>query len=291
MRTEEEMMQLIVDVAKTHPEVIAVGMNGSRTNKRAPKDVFQDYDIVYVVNDMKRLLEDRSWIDAFGDRLIMQTPEESVLFEPSLGKRFTFLMQFIDDTRIDLTLCPLSEVEDWLEEDRLVRIIYDPGNLLPRVPIATDQDYWVKKPSNEEFFDCCKEFWWVSTYVVKGLYRHEKAYATDHLYNYCYHELLRLFSWQVGENTHYSLSVGKNYKYLSSYLTKEENEALNDLLDFRTEDSCWRSLCNMEALFHQTAERFAESTGLRYNGNEGQALMSYTHRWYNQAKEEPLQKK
>ncbi|KAF1296806.1 aminoglycoside adenylyltransferase [Enterococcus sp. JM4C] len=284
MRTEAEMMQQIIDIARRRPEILAVGMNGSRTNRRAPKDQFQDYDIVYVVNDLAKLLADRSWLDEFGERLIMQTPEEMALFAPSLGKRFTFLMQFTDDTRIDLMLCPLSEVENWLKEDRLIEIIYDPSHILPAVPRATDKDYWVQKPTNREFSDCCNEFWWVSTYVVKGLFRKELAYARDHLYMHCYQELLRLFSWQIGEETHYSLSVGKNYKYLSRYLSEAENQALDNLLDLRTEDSCWRSLCNMEALFHQTAEKYAETSGLRYEGNQGQALMSYTHRWYDQAK-------
>ncbi|MGM0123877.1 aminoglycoside 6-adenylyltransferase [Enterococcus sp. AZ194] len=290
MRTEEEMMMVIMEVAKTHPEILAIGMNGSRTNKRAPKDIFQDYDIVYVVNNMNGLLAERSWLEAFGERLIMQTPEEMTLFEPSLGKRFTFLMQFMDDTRIDLTLCPLSEVENWLEEDHLLEIIYDPCHILPQVSAATDKEYWVKKPSNDEFSDCCNEFWWVSTYVVKGLYRQELAYARDHLYDYCYQELLRLFSWQVGENTRYSLSVGKNYKYLRDHLNEDENQALDNLLDFRTEESCWRSLCNVEALFHQTAEKYAERTGLHYDGKMGQKLMSYTHRWYSLAKEASINK-
>lgn len=49
MRTEEEMFQLIMDVAKQEEHIRAVGMVGSRTNVKAPKDSFQDFDIVYIV--------------------------------------------------------------------------------------------------------------------------------------------------------------------------------------------------------------------------------------------------
>ena len=47
MRSEEEMMHLILQVAKDDERVRAVYLNGSRTNPNAPKDRFQDYDVVY----------------------------------------------------------------------------------------------------------------------------------------------------------------------------------------------------------------------------------------------------
>ena len=46
MRTEEQMMKLILDTAKEDERILAVYMNGSRTNPNAPKDIFQDYDII-----------------------------------------------------------------------------------------------------------------------------------------------------------------------------------------------------------------------------------------------------
>ena len=45
MRSEEEMMHLILQVAKDDERVRAVYLNGSRTNPNAPKDRFQDYDV------------------------------------------------------------------------------------------------------------------------------------------------------------------------------------------------------------------------------------------------------
>ena len=43
-------------------------MNGSRTNENVPKDIFQDYDVVYVVTDTLPFVEDKKWIDSFGQR-------------------------------------------------------------------------------------------------------------------------------------------------------------------------------------------------------------------------------
>lgn len=47
MRIEKEMFDLILGVAQKDERIRAVYMNGSRTNSNAPKDIFQDYDIVY----------------------------------------------------------------------------------------------------------------------------------------------------------------------------------------------------------------------------------------------------
>jgi aminoglycoside 6-adenylyltransferase len=45
MRTEQEMFDLILNIAKKDERIRAVFMNGSRTNPNAVKDIFQDYDI------------------------------------------------------------------------------------------------------------------------------------------------------------------------------------------------------------------------------------------------------
>lgn len=52
MRNEKEMLDLILRTAVNDPEIRAVYMNGSRTNPNVKKDIFQDYDIVYVVNEI-----------------------------------------------------------------------------------------------------------------------------------------------------------------------------------------------------------------------------------------------
>ena len=57
MRTETEMLDVILQTAKTL-QVEAVAMSGSRTDTKAPKDEFQDYDVVYIVESLDGLLAD-----------------------------------------------------------------------------------------------------------------------------------------------------------------------------------------------------------------------------------------
>lgn len=59
MRTETEMMNLILQIANAL-NVDAVALSGSRTNPKVLKDEFQDYDVVYVVDDLENLTSDLS---------------------------------------------------------------------------------------------------------------------------------------------------------------------------------------------------------------------------------------
>ena len=71
MRTDQEILGLILETAKKL-QVDAVALSGSRTDTKAPKDEFQDYDVVYVVDDLDTLTNDLSWLDQFGKRVIEQ---------------------------------------------------------------------------------------------------------------------------------------------------------------------------------------------------------------------------
>ena len=49
MRSEEEIYRLLLETAEADDRILAVYMNGSRTNPKVPGDIFQDYDIFYFV--------------------------------------------------------------------------------------------------------------------------------------------------------------------------------------------------------------------------------------------------
>ena len=85
------MYELIIGTARADERIRAVYMNGSRTDKSAPKDIFQDYDIVYAVRETKPFYEDKHWIDRFGERLYMQCPDE---LDRSLGKEVDFSQSY-----------------------------------------------------------------------------------------------------------------------------------------------------------------------------------------------------
>ena len=102
-----------------------------------------------------------------------------------------------------------------------VKVLIDKDCRIKRDIVPTDIDYHVRKPSAREYDDCCNEFWNVTPYVIKGLCRKEILFAIDHLNQILRFELLRMMSWKVGIKTEFSLSVGKNYKYINKYIDED----------------------------------------------------------------------
>lgn len=275
MRTEKEMMDLIRNVARKDERVRAVGMNGSRTNPNVPKDLFQDFDIVYLVTDMDFFIRDPSWIDVFGECIIMQTPEDMSMFPPELDGNFSYLMLFADGNRMDLTLCPIEKGENWNGGDKLAKILLDKDNALPVLPRPTDEDYWVQKPTPAFFSDCCNEFWWVSTYVAKGLWRKEFLFAQEHLDGMVRPMLLKMLEWQAGTQTDFSVSIGKSGKYLQKYLPDQSWQQLLVTYEKGSYEDTWRALFSMGDLFRHSAKYVAENLNFQYPDEEDRRVSAY----------------
>ena len=267
MRTEAEMLDLILQTAKTL-QVKAVAMSGSRTNSQASQDEFQDYDVVYVVDDLDNLTSDLSWLAYFGKRIMEQ--------EVSLGNRRLYLMLFEDSNRIDLTLCPKEYIQEWVDSEAGFTVLEDPEHLFE--PYSQNLErYWTSPATETNFVKSCNEFWWVSTYVVKGICRKQVIYATDHLYGICQQEFLKILAWQVASNRGV-VDIGKNYKYLFNYLPTEKEKEFSDLLDFSSIDKITQSLLATMQLFHREAQRLAQKLGFDYDKEVAEKMIEYAEK-------------
>jgi len=275
MRTEREMYDLILGFARKDERIRAVGMEGSRTNVNVAADIFQDYDVSYLVTDMDSFLKDHNWIDIFGERIILQMPEITSLYPPSLGNWFSYLMLFTDGNRIDLKLIPVGESGLYTDSDKLLKILLDKDGIFPQLPAPTDKDYHVKRPTEAYFSDCCNEFWWITTYVAKGLWRKEILYANYHLDSILRPCLLSMMSWDAGIKTNFSLSVGKQYKYLDKYTDQEDWKLLLSTYRNSTYEDCWDSLFATVALFRKVALKVARELSYNYNENDDKRVTQY----------------
>ena len=278
MRTETEMFDVILQTAKVL-QVDAVAMSGSRTNQKIQTDEFQDYDVVYIVDDLDYLTRDLSWLTQFGKRIIEQ--------EVTLEHRRLYLMLFEDGNRIDLTLCPKVHIKEWVESEADFTVLNDPQGLFaPYAP--PPKRYWTAPASATDFDKSCNEFWWVSAYVVKGICRKQVIYATDHLYGICQQELLKVLAWQIASDRG-TVDIGKNYKHLFNYLPSEKEKEFSVLLDFSSLDKITQSLFATMQLFHQEAQYLAQKMGFKYEKEVAEKMIEYAkEKLLNQNKEHNL---
>ena len=264
MRTDTEMMNLILQIAESL-QVEAVALSGSRANPWAPKDEFQDYDVVYIVDDLEYLISDLSWLDQYGNRLIEQ--------HNVLGHRRLYLMLFEDGNRIDLTLCPKEYIQEWVDSEANFEVIKDDKGLFDSY-IPSPKRYWTAPPTEEEFAGSCNEFWWVSAYVVKAIRRNQLIYATDHLYGICQQELLKVLAWRVASDKGI-VDIGKNYKHLFHYLPAEKEKLFSALLDLSSIEKVGQSLFATMKLFDGEAQELAQKMGFTYDKEVAEKMISY----------------
>jgi len=291
MRTEHEMFDLILKVAKEDERIRAVYMNGSRTNPNAPVDIFQDYDIVFVVKEIRSFIDDRNWIDIFGERLYMQCPDELDLILGHIDEiknYYGWLIQLADGNRLDLHVQTIDVAKNDILNDKLCKILLDKDDILPFIPEATDQDYYVKKPSNEEFGCVCNEFWWCLNNVAKGLWREEVPYVQDMINYFVRPQLVKVLSWKIGIETNYSCSIGKSGKYMYRWLPKEIWELFLKTYSSGNVIEIWEAVLTMCNLFDVVAHEVSKKLFYNYyenEANESLKFLKHTRQLSKSAKE------
>lgn len=273
MRTEQDMMDLILSVAKSDERVRAVLMNGSRTNPNAPKDIYQDFDVAYMVTDIESFTKDHGWIDIFGKRLMLQMPE-TMRYSDNPDGHFGYLMLFEDGNRIDLSLVPLN-AENLKQYDCLTVTLLDKDGIVPEYPLPTDKDFWLKEPDALFYYSCCNNFWWCLNNVAKGIARDELPYVMHMLNGVVRAELHDMINWYIGTQHGFNLSTGKDGKYFKKYLPSElyaQYAATYSGSDYTEIRASVYVMCD---LFHILAVAVAMHFGFQYRQNEETGIREY----------------
>lgn len=281
MRSEQEMFDLILDVARQDERIRAVYMNGSRTNPNAPQDMFQDYDIVYVVTETASFLNDPDWIHVFGDLLIIQEPDkmDQAFGKPvNFDKSYTYLMLFTDGNRLDLHIETKEAMLENYWSDKLTVPLLDKDQCLSAIPDPTDRDYHVKKPTEAQYLGCCNEFWWCLQNVAKGIWRDELPYA-KHMFEQPVRAALdQMVSWWIGANHDFQVSTGKMGKYFKKFLPEPYWDLYKGTYSDGNDENMWSSIFIACELFRILAEDLGKKLQYTYPVAEDRNMTAYLKR-------------
>ena len=274
MRSKDEMLALILSTAQADERIRAVVLTGSRANPNVVPDRFQDFDIVFVVTNVAAFVRDPHWIDRFGERIILQTPTLMENPSPDPGEPFTYLMQFTDGNRIDLTLVPIERVSE-AASDSLSILLLDKDHRLAPLPPPSEVDYFPEPPTAKAFEDCCNEFWWVSLYVAKSLARDEILYAQYLLENVLRPQLMMMLTWLFGIKTDFMRNPGKGGKHFQKILSPGKWTLLLETYSSAQVDATWEALFNMGRLFRVCGLDVADACGFTYPDQTNQNVSLY----------------
>lgn len=277
MRSAAEIKQLILGTATADERIRAVLLNGSRVNIDIPPDPYQDFDIVFIVDDLKSFISNHQWTNIFGEKIIQQLPQEMSFGNEKESLAFTYLMLFKDGNRIDLTLVPKEELQNNFKPERLTIVWLDKDSLFTQQPPPNNSDHFIKRPAEKEFADTCNEFWWVSTYVAKGLVRNQVTYAKEMMETVVRPMFMKVIEWKIGTENNFEVPVGKAGKFMQQYLPASDYEKILSTYANHQEDNNWQSLFVMTVLFNKFANEVSAKLHFLYNSAEEQNTISYLH--------------
>ena len=275
MRSEKKMYKLIRDFAKNNERIRGVVLNGSRANPNVEKDIFQDYDIVYLVTDVDYFKNDEYIINHFGEVLVMQKPEEITLIPPEEDGRYIYLIQFKDGNRIDMQFRNVDRVEE-VVNDSLTEVLIDKDNFIPGIEDASEESYYIKKPTEKYYRDCCNEFFFgIGSHIPKTIWRKELTLLKNLINIVLRKPLVQMLKWHIGIKHDFRVSAGKGWKNIEKYLESDIwNKYKRTYSDYKYEN-IWNSLFTFYNLFCDLAKNISEKKNYEYPKKEADNAIEF----------------
>ena len=211
MKTEQEMLDVIVNVAENDERIRGAYLFGSRANPNILNDNYSDYDIAFVVTETESFLYDKTWLDNFGDiafALDGYRNQNKFLMKEinDLSRRTVWSMLFTDGNRIDLMLEIVDEVmkHKHIEGEPII-ILLDKDGSLPNGITSPNEKILIKKPHENQYIACCSGFWWFISYITIGVARNQLPYVIEWLYSHNTMTLKSMIEWYISVQTDFSI--------------------------------------------------------------------------------------
>jgi len=216
--------------------------------------------------------------------LIWQLPDEMVVGneESDRASQFSLLMIFTDANRIDLTLLSKTRIDINNKPDRLTIVWLDKDDMFSNIDLPNDSDHLVKQPTEKEFLDTCNEFWWVCTYVAKGLLRDELTYSKEMLETVVRPMFMNVVAWYIGVETDFSVSAGKAGRFMKSLLPAGlYDDILRTYSDHIVENN-WKALFLMMDIFGKLSRCVSRNLKFKYVASEEENVITYLDQLYKE---------
>jgi CheY-like chemotaxis protein len=257
MRTEKEMLDLIIRTAKRDERIRAVQLRGSRTDPRATRDRFQDFNLSFYVEDTEPFKGYPKWINVFGERLMLSqqdTGEQGVKYQ----------MLFADGVIMDLTLLPVDMF--YSNKDAILLISKDKPKPAPDKPKAD------ANPEKDGFISICNTFWWNTKNVAKGISRDELPYA-EHYLNALRAGLFKMLEFNASPGT--QAAFGEHWRFIKKRVSAKQYDLIKTTYANSDYLGIWKAMQAACALFREAAMAAASAYGYEYPADNDDGMTSY----------------
>ena len=257
--------------ASTRNPVRAVLLTSTRAIPDARVDALSDYDVILVVDDIHPFMNDRTWLNDFGEVLVAYW--DPIHPYPVTGiEHCANVTQYRDGLKIDFTLWPANLLQQIAaartlpaELDAGYRLLLDKDHLANTMPSPTGKAYVPAPPSQESYQLLINDFLSDAPYVAKCLWRADLLPAKWCLDCDMKHTYLRqMLEWRAEIDYHWSVPVGNLGKGLKKLLPPEIWIALENTYVGADIADNWAALFRTMELFHRVSWEVGRHLGYQY---------------------------
>ena len=256
------MLEKLMEWGKQEDAVRALILLGSRAG-RQPVDAFSDYDLSVFCDANESYTGSDSWLTQFGNVLV-SVKEKVVCKSQTFPSR---LVIFEGGVKVDFSFLSIDVLDEITQNSSL------PDDYILGYKILLDKDHRTSgmvppqyeleavKPTEQEFHEVVKEFWFEVYHV--GVYLKRKDLWSVKFRSWAAHSfLLRMIEWHAQAENDWRCSTPPIGKRMSSWVNKDLLKDLHGIFaHFDAEDS-WKALFNTMELFRRITAETAQSLRL-----------------------------
>lgn len=268
MRTEREIIDLVLDVARKDENVCAV----IRTDLLPVREYLYTYNFYFVVNDVGQYNNDEVFEKCFGERILLFRSDQN--YPEMFPNTKAHLMVFRDGVTIVINTIDkdtfLSKYHGELEYENVwmgdtFQKILDKDNVLPKIErLEEKQTLFYQSPTELEFMGACNEFWWVLKTFAEYSLREELPSAMFYL-NVAVRDLLnKMLHWHIYLKAGQPVDVGILDSNLEKLLEQEDFMLYKKTYPSADYESIWRAYDAVVELWNKVGHAVAEQCGYGY---------------------------
>ncbi len=255
--------------AQAKLDVHAVLLTSTRAITGTGSDLFSDYDIILVVDDVLPYYDHRDWLETFGHVLVLY--RDPLITEDGTS-RTCFVVQFEDGLKIDFCIWQVAYLQSIMstpllppEFDAGYQVLLDKDGMTTKLQPPTFRAYIPQPPTEAEYLERIELCFHNATYVAKYLWRDDLV-AARHVWEsgMLQEDLLPMLTWYIEIGHNWSLKPGPYGRGLKKHLRPDLYADLEStIVGPRLVDN-WDALFKTLDLMRKAALEVGERLGFTY---------------------------
>lgn len=274
MRNLKEELNKLIAFANTNDNIRALVLQGSYINSNAPVDYFSDLDPLFYVRDLDEFINHTEWKNYFG---------EPISFFHDHGELkdhlhwYTRLTLYSDGFKIDFGFCSV-EAAQYANDMLLYKVYVDKDGIIPKPEVTDERNFFVKKPTEDEFLERLNAFFFDTSYVIKALARDEMFFE-KYMEQVLKKKIHKLIDWYIGCKHDFKVNTGLMGRYFKRYLTEKEWKMLMETYPDANKSHCIRALFKTFDLVNYLGTFIAKNLSYTYPSQHEHDMRAYCEKY------------